>query len=166
MCSALRRCETFSARCRASAPTREAPLARRSMAYPTPVERNHLKHGYPRPQLERDDWLCLNGPWQFCFDDEGQYDSPADVRVWPLTIEVPYPPESTASGLGDRGFHKTYWYQRDVRITPGDGRTILRFGAVDYSAKVWVNGHLAVLHEGGHTPFGADITHLQQVLYL
>ena len=104
--------------------------------------------------------MCLNGPWQFSFDDEESYNSPADVKVWPLTIEVPYPPESTASGIGDRGFHKSFWYQREVQLLPGDGRTILRFGAVDYSAKVWVNGHLALLHEGGHTPFRADITHL------
>ncbi len=39
-----------------------------------------------------------------------------------------------------------------------DGRTILHFGAVDYSARVWVNGHLVAEHEGGHTPFSADIT--------
>jgi hypothetical protein len=40
------------------------------------------------------------------------------------------------------------------------GRTILHFGAVDYSARVWVNGVFAVDHEGGHTPFSADITAL------
>ena len=43
---------------------------------------------------------------------------------------------------------------------PDAGRVILRFGAVDYAARVWVNGRLAVTHEGGHTPFQADVTHL------
>ena len=43
---------------------------------------------------------------------------------------------------------------------PPSGRIILRFGAVDYLARVWVNGCLAVTHEGGHTPFWADITHM------
>ena len=43
---------------------------------------------------------------------------------------------------------------------PGGDRVILRFGAVDYSAQVWVNGRAAVTHEGGHTPFWADITDL------
>ena len=41
-----------------------------------------------------------------------------------------------------------------------DERVILRFGAVDYSARVWVNERLAITHEGGHTPFWADITNL------
>jgi hypothetical protein len=119
---------------------------------------HHLKHGYPRPQLQRDDWMCLNGPWRFCFDDEGKYNSPADVEAWPLTIEVPYPPESMTSGIGDRGFHKSSWYQRDLQLLPGEGRVILRFGAVDYAARVWFNGRLVATHEGGHTPFWADVT--------
>jgi beta-galactosidase/beta-glucuronidase len=39
---------------------------------------------------------------------------------------------------------------------------LLHFGAIDYAATVWVNGYLATTHEGGHTPFWADITgHLQ-----
>lgn len=40
-----------------------------------------------------------------------------------------------------------------------DSRVILHFGAVDYSARVWVNGIYVTSHEGGHTPFSADITH-------
>jgi beta-galactosidase/beta-glucuronidase len=117
-----------------------------------------LKHGYPRPQMQRGDWTCLNGPWRFCFDDEEGFRSPADVRHWPLEITVPYPPESDASGIGDRGFHKSCWYERDFEVFPGEDRVILRFGAVDYNAQVWVNGNLVATHEGGHTPFWADIT--------
>jgi beta-galactosidase/beta-glucuronidase len=58
----------------------------------------------------------------------------------------------------DRGFHPVCWYQREAQIPPGPGRVVLRFGAVDYAATVWVNGQLACTHEGGHTPFSADIT--------
>ncbi|MDB5779671.1 MAG: putative b-glycosidase, Glycoside Hydrolase Family 2 [Polaromonas sp.] len=115
---------------------------------------------YPRPQLQRDQWTTLNGSWRFCFDDDRAFITPQDITDWPLTIRVPFPPESNASGIGDRGFHNTCWYQRDFDLQPGDDRVILRFGAVDYSAKVWVNGQLAMTHEGGHTPFSADITHL------
>ena len=126
---------------------------------PTPTcARIALKHAYPRPQLQRSNWTCLNGPWLFCFDNEGQFSVPKDVITWPLTIEVPYPPESSASGIGDQGFHKACWYQRDVHIAPGNDRVILRFGAVDYCARVWVNNVLVATHEGGHTPFSADIT--------
>ncbi len=114
---------------------------------------------YPRPQLQRDDWLSLNGPWRFRFDDACALRHPADIDQWPLEIRVPFPPESRASGIGDRGFHRACWYQRDFTLAPGPDRVILRFGAVDYAARVWVNGALVATHEGGHTPFAADITH-------
>ncbi|WP_236589066.1 glycoside hydrolase family 2 protein [Ramlibacter aurantiacus] len=116
------------------------------------------RHGYPRPQLRRDHWQSLNGSWRFCFDNEARHVGPADITEWPLEIVVPYPPESQASGIGDRGFHQVCWYQREFELTPADDRVILHFGAVDYAARVWVNGELVVTHEGGHTPFRADIT--------
>lgn len=119
-----------------------------------------MQHGYPRPQLQRSSWTCLNGTWRFRFDDSASLSCPADVQEWPLEISVPFPPESKASGIGDRGFHKACWYQRDFECKPERDRVILRFGAVDYAARVWVNGQLAVTHEGGHTPFWADITEM------
>ena len=119
-----------------------------------------MDFAYPRPQLQRANWVSLNGPWRFRFDDGRRFTVPADVDDWPLTITVPYPPESQASGVGDRGFHKACWYERDFELRPGNDRVILRFGAVDFSARVWVNGQLAVQHEGGHTPFSADITRM------
>ncbi len=118
-----------------------------------------MDFAYPRPQLQRANWTSLDGPWRFAFDDAGAWREPADVTEWPHEIRVPYPPESPASGIGDGGFHPVCWYQREFEALPGDDRVMLRFGAVDYAARVWVNGHLAVLHEGGHTPFAADITH-------
>jgi beta-galactosidase/beta-glucuronidase len=117
-----------------------------------------VQFGYPRPQLQRDEWQSLNGPWHFAFDDERRYRRPADIATWPLSIQVPFPPESMASGLGDRGFHAACWYQREVEIQPGDQHVLLHFGAVDYRAHVWVNDVLVATHEGGHTPFSSDIT--------
>ncbi len=119
-----------------------------------------MRFGYPRPQLQRADWNCLNGPWRFCFDDNRAFARPSDIEAWPMTIEVPFAPESQASGIGDTGFHCACWYERDFELMPHAGRTILRFGAVDYSARVWINGRLAATHEGGHTPFSADISAL------
>ncbi|MBC8087183.1 MAG: glycoside hydrolase family 2 [Phycisphaerae bacterium] len=117
-----------------------------------------LSEVYPRPQLQRDDWTSLDGHWDFVFDDARQFRHPDEIESWPLQILVPFPPESTASGIGDRGFHRSCWYRREFRCAPHDGRVLLHFGAVDYSCKVWVNGHHVATHEGGHTPFIADIT--------
>jgi beta-galactosidase/beta-glucuronidase len=113
---------------------------------------------YPRPQLVREHWQSLNGPWKFSFDNERHHASPADLIQWTHEIRVPYPPESQASGVGDRGFHRACWYQREFDIVPEGGRILLHFGAVDYRAKVWVDGHLVAEHEGGHSSFHADIT--------
>ncbi|HEY0845919.1 MAG TPA: glycoside hydrolase family 2 TIM barrel-domain containing protein [Noviherbaspirillum sp.] len=113
---------------------------------------------YPRPQLVREHWESLNGKWKFAYDDDRQYRRPSDAIQWTHEITVPFPPESAASGIGDRGFHKACWYQREFDITPDGGRVLLHFGAVDYYCKVWVNGQRVTEHEGGHSSFYADIT--------
>ncbi len=129
-----------------------------------------LDPDYPRPQLVRERWTDLTGTWQFRHDDadvgvdEHWYDldDPADRAVFDRDIHVPYPPESPASGIGERGYHRVVWYRRTFdRAEAGDRpgeRIALRFGAVDYRATVWVNGRLVAEHEGGHTPFAADVT--------
>ncbi len=117
---------------------------------------------HPRPQLTRDRWHDLGGPWGFAHDDadvgldEGWHER---ADVFDRTIQVPYPPESPASGIGDTGLHPVVWYRRTFLPPqqPGE-RLLLHFGAVDYRAMVWVNGRLVATHEGGHTPFKADVT--------
>ncbi|MDQ6613075.1 MAG: glycoside hydrolase family 2, partial [Gemmatimonadota bacterium] len=113
---------------------------------------------YPRPQLQRENWMSLNGTWQFAYDDEHRYREPDDIKSYPREILVPFPPESEASGIGDRGFHDACWYRREFEYDADGQRALLHFGAVDYFAMVWVNGDHVVTHEGGHTPFTADIT--------
>lgn len=113
---------------------------------------------YPRPQLVRDSWSSLNGVWRFCFADDAHYSAPTDPIEWTHDIVVPFAPEANASGLGDTSFHTCCWYRRDFEADTGAGRLILHFGAVDYAARVWVNDVFVAAHEGGHTPFCADIS--------
>ena len=120
---------------------------------------------FPEPQFERSDWLTLNGEWQFSFDDadagvDGRWF--AGGRTFDRKIAVPYCFESRLSGIGDTGFHPWIWYRREVTVPEGwkGRRTLLHFGAVEYQARVWVNGELAGTHEGGNTPFVFDITPL------
>jgi beta-galactosidase/beta-glucuronidase len=120
---------------------------------------------YPRPQLRRANWTSLNGPWRFTFDPRGRYRLPQEVDSWPLRINVPFVPECERSGIGDTGFHRACWYEREFEVPELEGlrgsrrRVLLHFGAVDYRARVWVNDMPVIEHEGGHTPFTADITH-------
>src|SRR5437763_12348160 len=115
--------------------------------------------GYPRPQLERAEWTSLNGPWDFALDPEGKWRVPGEVS-WTATIAVPFSPETPASGIGDTSFYRRCWYRRTFEapaLTEGE-HLLLHFGAVDWAAKVWLNGCLIAEHEGGYTPFTADIT--------
>lgn len=124
----------------------------------TSVTFRPMEPSYPRPQLQRDNWLCLNGTWKFTYDDANKYVQPSDINQWSHNIEVPFAPESIRSGIGDTGFHSNCWYQREFDLPPGEGNVLLHFGAVDYRARVWVNGQFMIEHEGGHTPFNIDIT--------
>lgn len=126
---------------------------------------------HPRPQLVRRRWHELAGTWGFAFDDadEGEAARWYAQPRFEGTIQVPFPFESAASGIHDTGFHPTVWFSRrfgahdlaaagfDPGAAPAQ-RMHLRFGAVDYRARVWVDGCLLGEHEGGQTPFSFDIT--------
>ena len=111
-----------------------------------------LRAEYPRPQFKRDEWLTLNGTWDFSFDED-TYDQ---------KICVPFAYESELSGIGTRDFHEMVWYRRTFALPTewNDKHIILHFGAVDYECKVWVNDILATYHVGGQTNFSIDITDL------
>ena len=76
------------------------------------------------------------------------------------------PEEVTCGGIERSGNyreaarHTIGWYRRTVSVpeTWSEKRTILTFGAVDWHAKVWVNGECVGEHENGYLPFELDIT--------
>lgn len=119
---------------------------------------------HPRPLLVRPHWQDLSGPWGFAADDEDRGLAGGwhrDPGPYTRTIIVPYPPESELSGLRETAPRRVVWYRRTLRPdrAPGpDERLLLHFGAVDYRARVWVNGVHLGEHEGGHTPFSFDVT--------
>lgn len=120
-----------------------------------------------RPQLLREHYRDLSGPWGFAHDDEdrGLREGWQDGRELGQTITVPFPPESPDSGIADTGFHPVIWYRRLLSAEDLDAagfrtgrRLLLHFGAVDYRATVWLDGTLVGEHTGGHTPFAVDLT--------
>lgn len=116
---------------------------------------------YPRPQMVRENWLNLNGLWQYVLlpKDQAQ-NQPASLAG---NILVPYPVESALSGVGKTvGKDSVLWYKRTVDI-PAKLRkqtVLLHFGAVDWQCDVYVNGKPAGSHQGGYDPFSFDITPL------
>ena len=116
---------------------------------------------YPRPQLVRDQWLCLNGTWEFEIDtgdsglERGLLQRPLRDRIL-----VPFCPESELSGIGNTDFLNVVWYRREVDIPASwQGQSVvLHFQAVDYDATVWVNGKEVGRHRGGMTGLTCDLT--------
>jgi beta-galactosidase/beta-glucuronidase len=122
-------------------------------------EREQTPH--PSPQRQRALWQSLNGRWDFHIDTENR-NEPAEV-TWDRTILVPFSPETAASGIADTGLHSVIWYRRYFNPpAPADHELLLHFEAVDYRATAWVNGQRVCSHEGGYTPFKADITSVIQ----
>ena len=104
---------------------------------------------YPRPSLVRDSYISLNGEWE------------VESKEFSGKIKVPFPPESLLSGVG-KSLGDAFAYKRNFILPPdfNRGRVLLRFGAVDAEAKVFVNGVEVGFHEGGYLAFGFDVTEL------
>lgn len=115
---------------------------------------------HPRPQLERDQWVSLNGPWEFAETDEDADESFLTAETYPDKIVVPFCRESKRSGLERRGFVRNVWYRRQFeRPTSWSApRTRLHVGACDYATRVWINGKFVGRHVGGNVGFAFDIT--------
>lgn len=118
---------------------------------------------HPMPQWERTNWTNLNGTWEFDFDlgvsalDKGLQ---AKDEPLPLSIVVPFCPESKLSGLAHTDFIPAVCYRRKFSLAEEDlnGLVFLHFGAVDYEATVFVNHQMVGTHKGGYASFKMDIT--------
>ncbi|MBX3052660.1 MAG: hypothetical protein KF753_14350 [Caldilineaceae bacterium] len=132
---------------------------------------------YPRPYLRRAEWRSLNGPWRFAFDPHVHGEQMGWHRSTPekygfhragngkdLTINVPFPWESPLSGVAAPEYRGAGWYEREVTIpAEWEGqRAFLNFNAVDWSARVWVNGQIAAEHDNGYLPFSIDLSEYAQ----
>lgn len=108
---------------------------------------DHIWDCYPRPQMRRDNYFCLNGEWLL----NGQ------------KILVPFPPQSVLSGYRNR--LRTRLKYENTFVLPmerGDRRILLHFGAVDQVAEIFLNGRCVGRHEGGYLPFSFDVTEYVQ----
>lgn len=116
---------------------------------------------YPRPQHKRNDWMNLNGEWNFSFDDnrKGEIEKWYDNFPQSQKIIVPYTYETALSGIKDETRHDVIWYNKKVSLNNDiSNRCLLNFEGVDYETRVWVNGNFAGTHKGAYVSFTFDIT--------
>ncbi len=116
---------------------------------------------YPRPMLARDEWISLNGPWEYAIVASlGALADEERPSSYDGQITVPFAIETVASGVvGALDADETLFYRRLVEFPKhwAGRRVALNFEAVDYEAVVWADGVLAGRHIGGYTPFSVDI---------
>lgn len=117
-----------------------------------------------RPDWNRDSCVSLNGWWEFDFDAEevGQSQKWYEKNAHTFTkkIQVPFGWQASLSGIGDTDYLGQAWYSREFTVDPSwkGKKLFLKFGAVDWSCKLWVNGKEIGAHEGGYDSFEFDIT--------
>lgn len=129
------------------------PLATQWTAQVSP---DNVLPEYPRPQMARDEWLNLNGVWEFAPADADA--APPFGQTLPERILVPFAVESALSGV--QRHEERMWYRRTFSVpTEWLGQRVqLHFGAIDWQATVFLNRQQVASHEGGYTSFSADIS--------
>ncbi len=118
---------------------------------------------YPRPQFFRDNWLNLNGEWEFEFDNEckgelqGYHCSESHFS---RRVIVPYCPQSKLSGIEEKAFMYGVWYRRSFNLEEHqlEKLIVLNFGAVDFKTTVYINGVKVGEHIGGYSSFSFEIS--------
>lgn len=122
------------------------------------LDRSTVLPEYPRPQMQRTNFTMLNGLWDYSITDKDTPPSSFDGQIL-----VPFSPESALSGVNRQLLpHQFLWYRTSLPLSEctlsSKERLLLHFGAVDYSAEVFINRQPVISHQGGYLPFTADIT--------
>lgn len=122
------------------------------------LDPKHLFPEYPRPQMQREQFINLNGYWDYAITDTGSFPASFDEKIL-----VPFSPESQLSGVQRQLKPEEFlWYRTSLPVVKGRSfsgkRLLLHFGAIDYLAEIYINGTLVSTHQGGYLPFYVDIT--------
>jgi beta-glucuronidase len=105
--------------------------------------------------------IDLNGIWKFKLDPGTGFAEEWFAR--PLQEAIPMPVPASYNDLYEGEAFRDHigwvWYEREIVVPQHffEQRIVLRFGSVTHAAKVYINGQLVVEHQGGFTPFEAEI---------
>ena len=116
------------------------------------AQKNQPLPEHPRPDLQRDQWLNLNGYWDFTFDS-----SLTAPSRYAKKILVPFPWGSPLSEVKDEA--DVAWYHKEIKIpaTWTGKRIFINIGASDWETSIFLDGVQIGKHQGGYTPFDAEL---------
>jgi hypothetical protein len=135
-------------------------LAGNNQLFSQPADQIPLPE-HPRPDFMRENWVNLNGWWNFKFDSLNNGETEKwynDPRIFDRKILVPFPWGSKLSGVNDEA--DIAWYSRQIMIPEEwEGKSIyIVFGACDWRTTVWIDGQPLGTYQGGYTPFEFELT--------
>ena len=104
--------------------------------------------------------VSLDGLWRFAVDDDAVPEPWSDRLRTELEAPVPSSYDDLFADQEIRDHVGWVWYQRTVRVPRGwDGsRILVRVEAASHRARVYAGHSLVATHDGGFTPFDADVT--------
>ncbi len=120
--------------------------------------------GHPDPYWRRDDFLSLNGEWDFLIDKKKEL-----PNEYPQKILVPFSPETPLSGINQKIEKDDYLhYRKEISIDEKyiGKNCLLRFMAVDQECDVYINGEHVFYHEGGYSPFSIFLPSLKEKIVI
>lgn len=119
------------------------------------------KQRHPFPQMSRKRYRLLDGEWKFKADKEncGEAENWFEGLETEEKILVPFACESVRSGIGCECAPRNIWYEKMLFLSEEEisESVLLWFEGVDYTAKIWINGHFIGIHDGAYTAFSFDI---------
>lgn len=129
-----------------------------STAFGENLSPDNILSEYPRPQMQRDSFIPLNGYWDYAITQTSDFPAQYEGKIL-----VPFSPECTLSGVNRQLRPSEFlWYHTCLPVTDKpaarDTHLILHFDAVDYRSEIYLNGSHIFSHKGGYLPFQIDLT--------
>lgn len=112
---------------------------------------NYKYNKYPNPMFRRENFMVLNGEWEF------EIINSDTLPNYTKKIKVPFSYETKESGINDTTQYDTVWYHKEVELNLNKKYNLCFLG-VDYKAEVYINNNLIGIHEGAYTAFKYDIS--------
>ena len=128
------------------------------------INRDCPLEGHPDPYWRRDNYLSLNGEWDFLVDKKKEL-----PNKYLQKILVPFSPETPLSGINQKVEKDDYLhYRKEVLIDKEyiGKNCLLRFMTVDQECDVYINGEHILYHEGGYSPFSIFVPSLKEKIVI